>query len=81
MHFIFQAYLLQQVISYLESDVTSLGYGLGLTAGVLACEMTRACSFANLMIFGAQTGIDQTVTPSGDLRPLVSSRTTSYRKS
>ena len=52
----FQAFLLRLVISYLESDVTSLGYGLGLTAGVFACEITRACAFANLMIFGAQTG-------------------------
>ena len=51
-----QAFLLRLVISYLESDVTSLGYGLGLTAGVFACEITRACAFANLMIFGAQTG-------------------------
>ena len=37
--------------------MTSLGYGLGLTAGVFVCEITRACSFTSLMIFGAQTGI------------------------
>ena len=53
---LFQAFLLQQIISYLESDITSLGYGLALTAGVFACEMTRACSFSNLMLVGNQTG-------------------------
>ena len=47
---------MQQIISYLESDITSLGYGLALTAGVFACEMTRACSFSNLMLVGNQTG-------------------------
>jgi hypothetical protein len=51
-----QGLLLQMIISYLESASTSLGYGLGLAAAVLAGELVRATSFSAVMCFGAQTG-------------------------
>ncbi|XP_053398618.1 ATP-binding cassette sub-family C member 5-like isoform X2 [Mercenaria mercenaria] len=50
------AFLVNQVVGYLESTEDNIAFGLGLTAAMLGCEMIRAISFSTLMIFSAQTG-------------------------
>ncbi|KAH3835361.1 hypothetical protein DPMN_108710 [Dreissena polymorpha] len=54
--FLSSALLVNKVLQYLESAEDNLLYGLGLTAAIMACEVVRAITFANIIVFSAQTG-------------------------
>ena len=53
---ILQAFLVNLLLVYLESDDNNLGYGLTLVAAVFACEITRACVDSGYLVYSSQTG-------------------------
>ena len=66
----FQAVLVKLILSYLESSDDNVWYGLGLAASLLTCQITRACAFQAVAIYGPQTG--QNTSPySFNLRPFI----------
>ncbi|KAJ8298099.1 hypothetical protein KUTeg_024630 [Tegillarca granosa] len=50
-------YLLELIVTYLESTENDLVYGLGLVAAMLAGDVLRATSFSFIILFGIQTGV------------------------
>ncbi|KAL4230542.1 Multidrug resistance-associated protein 5 [Mactra antiquata] len=50
------ALLVNKVVAYLESPDDDLWYGLGLCLAIFSCEVIRAVTFANMIVFSCQTG-------------------------
>ena len=56
---LFQAFLLNEIIAYIEAPGSNLAYSIGLILAILVANIIRAGTACWVQVFGAQTGSKQ----------------------